>query len=246
MTGRLRRTIDMRGLSFRGVHLTPVPAYVSRQQIFVEGAPFQFPNVLFSEALAGYGKVSQVKHVPVKGHHQIQSGTRMVTMSVSKDIPVFVTIAGFRCKVWYRGQPITCFGCGKTGHVISACPNRARPHSYSAAVNSAQVSAQHSEPPSSAAEDPSMDLSPSNNEATTNPASLSNTADKRHPNNAAPGHKSKAKKSKSGSSKAKDTTPPPTSQGDKASPPSWPERSVLENAGGAQCDSAHFPRLIRL
>ena len=231
-TGRLRRTFDMRGLSFRGVHLTPEPAYVSRQQIFVEGAPFQFPNVLFSEALAGYGKVSQVKHLPVKGHPHIQSGTRMVTMSVSKDIPVFVTIAGFRCKVWYRGQPITCFGCGKTGHVISACPNRARPHSYAAAVNSAQVSAQHSEPPSSAAEDPSVDVSPSNNEATTNPASLSNTADKQHPNNAAPGRKSKAKKSKSGSSKAKDTTPPPTSQGDKASPPSWPERSVLENAGG--------------
>ena len=222
----------MRGLSFRGVHLTPEPAYVSRQQIFVEGAPFQFQNVLFSEALAGYGKVSQVKHLPVKGHPHIQSGTRMVTMSVSKDIPVFVTIAGFRCKVWYRGQPITCFGCGNTGHVISACPNRRRPQSYAAAANPAQTSAQRPQPPSSAAEDPSVDLSPSVNEATTNPASLSNTADKQHPNNAAPGRKSKAKKSKSGSSKAKDSTPPSTSQGDKASPPSWPERSVLENADG--------------
>ena len=50
-------------------------------------------------------------------------------MSVTKDIPVFVTIAGFRCKVWYRGQPITCFGCGKTGHVNYACPNRGRPQS---------------------------------------------------------------------------------------------------------------------
>ena len=128
-------------------------------------------------------------------------------MSVSKDIPVSVTISGCRCKVWYRGQPITCFGCGKTGHVISACPNRARPHSYAAAVKSAQVSAQRSESPSSAAEDPSVDLSPSNNEAITNPASSSNIADKQHPSNVAPGRKSKAKKSKSGSSKAKDTTP---------------------------------------
>ena len=47
-----------RGLFFQGVHLTPEPAYASQQQIFVEGTPFQFPNVLFSEALTGYRKVS--------------------------------------------------------------------------------------------------------------------------------------------------------------------------------------------
>ena len=32
----------MRGLSFWGVHLTPEPVYASRQQLFVEGVPFQF------------------------------------------------------------------------------------------------------------------------------------------------------------------------------------------------------------
>ncbi len=223
----------MRGLSFRGVHLTPEPAYASRQQIFVEGAPFQFPNALFSEALGGYGKVSQVKHLPVKGHPHIQSGTRMVTMSVTKDIPVFVTIAGFRCKVWYRGQPITCFGCGKTGHVISACPNRGRPQSFAAAVNPAQVAAQSSESPESVAGDPSLDPTPSDNEATTNQASASMAADNQQLKNAAPSHKSKkAKKGKSAPSKAKDSAPPSTSRGDKATLPSWPQRSVLENADG--------------
>ena len=213
-TGRLRRDFDMRGLSFRGVHLSPEPAYASRQQIFVEGAPFQFPNALFSEALGGYGKVSQVKHLPVKGHPHIQSGTRMVTMSVTKDIPVFVTIAGFRCKVWYRGQPITCFGCGKTGYVISACPNRRRPQSFAAAVNPAQVAAQSTESPESVAGDPSLDPTPSDNEATTNQASASMAADNQQPKNAAPSHKSKkAKKGKSAPSKAKDSAPPSTSRG---------------------------------
>ena len=68
-----------------------------------------------------------------------------------------------------------------------------------------------------------MDLSPSDNEATTNQASTSKAADKQHPKNAAPGRKSKAKK-----------PPPPTSTptGDKATPPSWLERSVLETAEG--------------
>ena len=226
----------MRGLSFRGVHLTPEPGYVSQQQIFVKGVAFQFPNVLFSEALAGYRKVSQVKHLPVKGHPHIQSGTRMVTMSVSKDITVFVTIAGFRCKVWYRGQPITCFGCGKTGHVISACPNWRRPQSYAPAANPAQVSAQCSESPSSAAEDPSVDLSPSDNEATTNQVSTSNVANNQHPKNGAPGRKSKAKKRKSGSSKAMAMTPPSTSQGDKATP-----QCFGDCRSWTRCIVAHLP-----
>ena len=67
-----------------------------------------------------------------------------------------------------------------------------------------------------------MDLSPSDNEATTNQASTSKATDKQHPKNAAPGRKSKAKKGKSGPSKAKDTI----------IPPSWPERNILETAEG--------------
>ena len=125
-TGQLRRSFDIRGVDFRGVHLTTEAAYETITQVFVEAAPFQFPNELFREPLASYGRITQVKHLPVKGFPHIQSGTRMVSMCLKRPIPAFVTIAGFRCKVWYHGQPISCFACGHTGHMQSACPMRGK------------------------------------------------------------------------------------------------------------------------
>ena len=122
--GTLRRRFDMRGIDFRGIHLQPESAYESITQVFVEGAPFQFPNELFREPLSFYGRVTQTKHLAVKGYPHIQSGTRMVSMCLQKPIPAFVTFAGFRCKVWYHDQPTTCFRCGQTGHMQSACPKR--------------------------------------------------------------------------------------------------------------------------
>ena len=119
---RFRRAFHMGGISFWGVHLVPESDYETVQQVFVEAAPFQFSNEQFREALTPFGRVSQVKHLPVKGYPHIQSGTRMVSMNVRKSIPAFLSICGFRCKVWYRGQPVTCFACSEVGHIQSRCP----------------------------------------------------------------------------------------------------------------------------
>ena len=129
-TTRARTECDINGVDFRGTHLTPDPAYETTTPVFVENAPFQFSNALFQEFLSSYGRVTQVKHLPVKGHPNIQSGTRMVTMIVRKAIPAFVIIAGYRCKVRYKDQPITCFGCGQTGHINAMCPNKRGGRSY--------------------------------------------------------------------------------------------------------------------
>ena len=122
--GALRRRFDMRGIDFLGIHLQPESACESITQVFVEGAPFQFQKELFREPLSFYGRVTETKHLAVKGYPHIQSGTRMVSMCLQKPIPAFVTFAGFRCKVWYHDQPTTCFRCGQTGHMQSACPKR--------------------------------------------------------------------------------------------------------------------------
>ena len=71
-----------------------------------------------------YGRVIQTKHLPEKGYPHIQSGTRMVSMWLQKPIPAFVTSAGLRCNVWYHDQPTTCFRCGQTSRMQSACPKR--------------------------------------------------------------------------------------------------------------------------
>ena len=45
---------------------------------------------------------------------------------VEKEIPNFVFINGFCCKVWYRDQPLTCDICSKGGHKASACPDKGK------------------------------------------------------------------------------------------------------------------------
>ena len=39
-------------------------------------------------------------------------------------IPSNLMIAGQRVLISYEGQPLTCYGCGQSNHLYSACPNR--------------------------------------------------------------------------------------------------------------------------
>ena len=47
-------------------------------------------------------------------------------MRCEKDIPRFMQIGRFRCKVWYRGQPIICDICCKDGHNAGTCPDKGK------------------------------------------------------------------------------------------------------------------------
>ena len=46
----------------------------------------------------------------------------MVKMILKKDLPYFLTVFGFECRLWYRDQPIQCFLCREHGHRAQACP----------------------------------------------------------------------------------------------------------------------------
>ena len=67
-----------------------------------------------------------VKYTRSHGTHQgfpeLRDGNRAVRISLSKDIPGVVSIAGFECRVWYRRQPAFCEICRKLGHRSHACP----------------------------------------------------------------------------------------------------------------------------
>ena len=80
----LRHQCDINGISFRGVTLTPFPAYEEIKKVFVDRAPLQMPDNYLFEALAPYGRVLSVQHLTVRGFPNIKSGTRMVSMSVNK------------------------------------------------------------------------------------------------------------------------------------------------------------------
>ena len=75
------------------------------------------------ELLAPYGVVRKVVQVPHNGFPRIFTGTWRVTMSVTKDVPSILHVAGFDYRVWYSGQPTVCPICRRTGHPVKQCPD---------------------------------------------------------------------------------------------------------------------------
>ncbi|CAB4008636.1 Hypothetical predicted protein [Paramuricea clavata] len=113
---------EIHGLDFRGVHITPTPAYEQFIRVIVDRAPIHMPDAYITSSLEPFGRVVSVQHLTVRGFPKIRTGTRMVSMSLLKPIPPELTIANFKCSIKYRGQPKFCFGCRSFGHFVRLCP----------------------------------------------------------------------------------------------------------------------------
>ena len=72
--------------------------------------------------MAPYGWVIAVQHLTIKEFPSVRSGTRRVSMVVTKAIPRTINIGGFPVVFNYRGQPTQCFVCQEVGHASKDCP----------------------------------------------------------------------------------------------------------------------------
>ena len=117
-----RHTAEINGISFRGVHLTPLPAYEEVKSVFVEKAPLHMQDNYLYQALAPYGRVIGVQHLTIKEFPSVRSGTRRVSMVVTKTIPRTINIGGFPVTFNFRGQPTQCYVCQEVGHASTDCP----------------------------------------------------------------------------------------------------------------------------
>ena len=118
-----RHAAEINGIAFRGVQLTLLPAYEEVKSVFVEKAPLQMQDNYLYEALAPYGRVIGVQHLTIKEFPSVRSGTRRVSMVVTKAIPRILNIGGFPVVFNYRGQPTQCYVCQEVGHASKDCPN---------------------------------------------------------------------------------------------------------------------------
>ena len=117
-----RHAAEINGIAFRGVQLTPLPAYEEVKSVFVEKAPLHMQDNYLYQALAPYGRVIGVQHLTIKEFPSVRSGTRRVSMVVTKAIPRTINIGGFPVTFNYRGQPTQCFVCQEVGHASKDCP----------------------------------------------------------------------------------------------------------------------------
>ena len=88
------------GIRFRGNPLRVVSADARSRIIHLRDCPVKVPDDVVRRFFASFGEV----HVVSRGCHQafpeLRDGNRTVRMTISKDVPGLVTIAGFECRVW--------------------------------------------------------------------------------------------------------------------------------------------------
>ena len=100
-----RHAAEINGIAFRGVQLTPLPAYEEVKSVFVEKAPLHMQDNYLYEALAPYGRVIAVQHLAVKGFPSVRSGTRRVSMVVTKPSHALSTSGDFPSSLITVGSP---------------------------------------------------------------------------------------------------------------------------------------------
>ncbi len=117
---RDRSELDMGGVKVTVVPPPPPPP--NWINVVVYNLPYDTPNEYINDALDFYGKIHQVRFQRWTNLPEVATGTRIVRMDVRHSIPRFVKIHTYRCKVWYRGQPISCDICKEPTHLAFNCP----------------------------------------------------------------------------------------------------------------------------
>ena len=86
--------------------------------------PVEFSDDPVKQVLSGFGEVRNVKRQKYIGRPDIETGTRLVLMAFRVIPPRLVSIDGYFCRLWFKGQPIICNLCNVQGHKSADCPNR--------------------------------------------------------------------------------------------------------------------------
>ena len=113
------------GEEFGGITCRVIPPPVPPtpwSTVVVYNYPYEFPNELVESVMSGYGEVGRVRFQSWVGLPGVSTGTRLVRIRRKYRIPRFLYIGNFRCKVWYKGQPVVCDICNTEGHTAGTCP----------------------------------------------------------------------------------------------------------------------------
>ena len=115
--------IELNGVSCPVVvPLPPPPRY---SNVFVYLYPYESSDQPIVDFCSHYGEVDSVRHQHWTNLPEVSTGTRIVRMDRRSHIPRLVIINGFRCKVWYKGQPLKCDICSGD-HKAASCPHKGK------------------------------------------------------------------------------------------------------------------------
>ena len=117
---------DQGSIRICGVECEVIPPAPPVEKVLVYNFPYENNDAPVRKVLSDYGEVKGISYQTWVGLPGIHTGTRVVNMVRSSTIPRSLVIAGVRCKIWHRGQPVICDACREADHVAAKCPNKGK------------------------------------------------------------------------------------------------------------------------
>ena len=117
--------IDNKGRFNIGKHECTVQAIGPPQvDVYVHYYPFEAPDVDIRNAMSKFGQIKNLRYQSFPGYPNVKTGSRIVKMVVEREIPSQLTIRGYPCRFWYKGQPVRCNICRDIGHLAASCTKK--------------------------------------------------------------------------------------------------------------------------
>lgn len=110
------------GISFCGAPLRITPVDSCTRLVYVCDLPVEVPDDGLKVYLRAFGVVHSVSMQTHPGLPQVSSGTRVVKVTLAKDLLSSAWVSGFDVRLWYRRQPQACLVCRSYGHRVKDCP----------------------------------------------------------------------------------------------------------------------------
>ena len=110
------------GVSFRGSTLRVSPVDARTRLVYLRDLPAEVPDEPVKVFFRKFGVLHSLSPQFHPGLPGVKNGTRVAKVTLVKDLPSSVHIAGFDARLWYQGQPQSCPVCRQFGHRVRDCP----------------------------------------------------------------------------------------------------------------------------
>ena len=110
------------GVSFRGSSLRATPVDARTRLVYLRDLPAEVPDDPVRAFFRKFGVLHSLSPQFHPGWPDVKNGTRVAKVTLTKDLPSSVRIAGFDARLWYQGQPQSCPVCRQFGHRVRDCP----------------------------------------------------------------------------------------------------------------------------
>ena len=110
------------GVSFRGDRLRVTPVDARTRLVYLRDLPAEVPDEPVKVFFRKFGVLHSLSPQFHPGWPDVKNGTRVAKVTLTKDLPSSVRIAGYDARLWYQGQPQSCPVCRQFGHRVRDCP----------------------------------------------------------------------------------------------------------------------------